>query len=164
MHGEKSKLTVEQAAQSIVRRIRNGDQNAMGLAVMIGDNARKGNPVAQQTFRHMESYLQKTSGATHAGERRLDATRTNFGWAKAVYLANGPLLHNGKVADVAASFGAENDSRAFIAGVVFPTHPAVSPAHHHGKVVGMARKLQALRMPGSKISDYSATVGWELGE
>ncbi len=47
---------------------------------------------------------------------------------------------------------------------MLPIHPAVSEAHHHGKVVGMARMIQAVRMPNSRISDYSPTVGWELGE
>lgn len=164
IHGEKPVMTIERAAESLVRRIRNGDQNAMGLAVMIGENARKGDPTAQKTFRLMDEYIGKTSGASHAGERGLDKASTNFGWAKAVYLANGPLLRDDTIADVASSFGAEGESRAFIAGVLLPTHPAMNAAHHHGKVLGMARKIQAVRMPNSRISDYSATVGWELGE
>lgn len=165
VHGDgKSTMTVEQAAQGIVRRVRNGDQNAMGLAVMIGENARKGDPTAQKTFQCMKAFIDRTNGATHAGERALDRSRTNPGWAKAVHIANGPLLHDLKVANVASSFGTEQDTNAFVSGVLLPTYPAVSAAHHHGKVVGMARKIQAVRMPNSRISDYSATVGWELGE
>jgi len=157
-------MTVEQAAGSLVRRIRNGDQNAMGLVVMIGDNARKGDPKAQATYQLIEAYIGKTAGATHAGERRERKSPVNSGWARAVYLANGPNIGNERVAHVASTFGSEQDTKSFVSGVILPTYPAVSRAHHHGKIVGMARKLQDVRKPNSRISDYSATVGWELGE
>lgn len=180
VHGEKGP-SIEQAAVSLVRRIRNGDQNAMGLAVMIGDNARKGDPTAQKTYKLMEAYATKTGTAVNGepsarqpynmgGEPsarqpyNMGNERVNSGWAKAVHLSNGPILHDRKVADVASSFGEEHNAKAFIAGVIHPTYPAVNSAHHHGKVVGMARKIQAVRMPNSRISDYSPTVGWELGE
>jgi hypothetical protein len=162
-----------------------GDQNAMSMMILVGENARAGNPVAQKSYHVMRNYLNAgheptayqpynmgheptayqpyNMGAEDALSHMLHIG-VDHGWGKAVALANGPLLHDLKVADVGACFGADDDFHDFISGVVHPSHPAVSDAHQHGKVIGMARKIQAVRMPGSRISDYSPTVGWELGE
>ena len=61
VHGESSMSTasVKEAAESVVRRVRSGDQNAMALMAMVRDNASAGNPNAKISFRFMRMYIEK---------------------------------------------------------------------------------------------------------
>ena len=63
----------------------------------------------------------------------------------------------------------------FFHGVRFPTEASWKEVAPHldppmrrclavGQCVGRARRLQAVRMPRSRISGYSEVAGWELGE
>ena len=49
--------SVKAAAESVVRRVRSGDQNAMALMAMVRDNAAAGKPQAQMTLRYMRMYV-----------------------------------------------------------------------------------------------------------
>jgi len=98
--------------------------------------------------------------------------------AAATVLAGGPLLGNDTVKQIGVSqFGDERGAptQLFFYGVQFcgedmwkETAPALDPNGRRclaiGQCVGAARKLQAVRMPRSRISAYSEVAGWELGE
>ena len=55
VHGEGNNLQTMTA--SVVRRARNGDQNAMALIALIRDNAAKGHPRAVESFEHLKEYV-----------------------------------------------------------------------------------------------------------
>jgi hypothetical protein len=134
---------------------------------LVRENAIKGHENAKLSYKLMQEYIEKNPNGAQVGIDRFQPQKKRLperhpSWSKAVRLSHGPILSNPRIAGIASHFGAEGDS--FLYGVARPGVRAVSEAHHHGKVVGMARKLQAVRMPGSRISDYSPMVGWELGE
>jgi hypothetical protein len=96
--------------------------------------------------------------------------------AAAAVLASGPLLTNPVIQDLGtANFGSEEPAAVFFHGVRFPTEASWKEVAPHldppmrrclavGQCVGRARRLQAVRMPRSRISGYSEVAGWELGE
>jgi len=51
--------TIEDGAQQIIDRARQGDQNALALICQIRDNARKKNPRAMQAFKALKTYIDK---------------------------------------------------------------------------------------------------------
>jgi hypothetical protein len=61
VHGEgfMTPSTVQKAAESVVRRVRSGDQNAMAMMAMVRDNAAAGNAQAILSFRFMKMYIEK---------------------------------------------------------------------------------------------------------
>lgn len=166
VHGEHT--TLRDHVSSVVRRARNGDQNAMALISLVRENAVKGHENAKLSYSLMQEYITKNPadgpqvGYEHFRPQKKRLPERHPSWAKAVRLSYGPILSNPRIAGIADHFGAEGQS--FLYGVSRPGIRAANEAHHHGKVVGMARKLQAVRMPNSRISDYSPMVGWELGE
>jgi hypothetical protein len=96
--------------------------------------------------------------------------------AAACVLASGPLLTNPAVRQMGASnFGSEESTAVFFHGVRFSSEDTWREVAPHldvplrrclaiGQCVGRARKIQAVRMPGSRIGEYSEVAGWELGE
>lgn len=96
--------------------------------------------------------------------------------AAAVVLAAGPLLTNPVIHQIGTTnFGSDESSAVFFHGVKFPEEEAWIEVAPHldiplrrclaiGQCVGRARKIQAVRMPRSPISNYSPVAGWELGE
>jgi len=89
-------------------------------------------------------------------------------YAGCVAIANGPLLTNARVGQMMALLP-QNCQDSFSAAFRNPGafHPAMvgqDPASDAGKAVGMARRIQAVRMPRNAVSKFDANVGWELGE
>lgn len=96
--------------------------------------------------------------------------------AASVVLASGPLLTKPVVQQLGVSnFGSEESTAVFFHGVKFSGEASWAEVAPHldpplrrclaiGQCVGRARRLQAIRMPGSAISNYSEVAGWELGE
>ena len=96
--------------------------------------------------------------------------------AAAVVLASGPLLTAPVVQQLGISqFGSDESSAVFFHGVKFSSEDTWAEVAPHldpfmkrclavGQCVGRARKIQAVRMPKSSISNYSPVAGWELGE
>jgi hypothetical protein len=96
--------------------------------------------------------------------------------AAAVVLASGPLLTKPVVEQLGLSqFGSDESSAIFFHGVKFSSEDAWNEVAPHldpvlrrclavGQCVGRARRIQAVRMPDSPISNYSVVAGWELGE
>lgn len=50
-------LSQQKEAEAVVRRVRNGDQNAMALMALIRDNAQAGNPRAALSLYYMRNYI-----------------------------------------------------------------------------------------------------------
>lgn len=107
----------------------------------------------------------------------VDACKYRHGLkAASVVLSNGPLLTNNRIARLGqVNFGHDESRQAFFQGVQFCGENdwmRLAPGMESnlqrcmaiGQCVGRARRLQAVRMPRSRISMYNDAVGWELGE
>lgn len=116
----------QEAARDIVERARNRDQVAMGVIAMVRDNAKAGNPLAQQSLRAIERYISKNppadigtevSDITNSSDPVLSravialwqkptsetivAAMPSAGfWPSVVALSHGPRLDNDKVNDI----------------------------------------------------------------
>ena len=165
--------TQEKFAGELVDRARVGDQNAMAIISLVRENSQKGNPRAIQAHRLMKNYIDKNP----VNEFGVESPNQDSFWA-AVMLSNGPLLSNHMInvhADSFGQFGAE-EKEVFLHGVInfrkrasLKTLSAeLDPIHRKvlelGKLVGQARCIQTVRMPGSIISRFCPRSGWELGE
>jgi hypothetical protein len=96
--------------------------------------------------------------------------------AAAAVLAAGPTLTNPVIHELGVrNFGTDEPAAIFFHGVKFSGEDAWSEVAPHldiplrrclavGQCIGRARKIQALRQPNSRISQYSEVAGWELGE
>jgi len=60
IHGEPglSPSSIQGAAESVVRRVRSGDQNAMALMALVRDNAAAGMPQAKISWLYMKRYIE----------------------------------------------------------------------------------------------------------
>jgi hypothetical protein len=177
IHGEGSDLRSMTA--SVVRRARNGDQNAMALIALIRDNAKKGHPRAVESFEHLREYI-----STHpvdanpriGGEPDFVALTQAPGtrwagdstYADAVALSHGPKLTNPRIGAFLSQFGGEEQAAVAFGirhkGDASERHSNrnVSRAIRMGKIVGQARSIQAVREDGSPVSAFDKGVGWEL--
>lgn len=168
-------MTQTEAAHTLVRRSRNGDQNAMAIIALVRDNAKSGNVQAVMTAKLMKQYID-----THpvtidtldmgyddmvpvAADPRTESTR-----ATAIRLAQGPKLDTARVSSFikAAGFGAEEIAsfkHGYAGRPMRNPHPRIQRANKFGAVVGHARKLQEIQSGGS-MSKFDPMIGWELGE
>lgn len=185
VHGEDN---LQSMVESVVRRARNGDQNAMALIALVRDNAKKGHPKAQETFALLNEYVrcnpvggshmgyepdyvaltQAAGGARWNGDpdyvaltQAVDA-RWGGEYADAVALSHGPLLTNPRIRALLARFNGAQQ-HAIVFGIEHPTSQHKGHAVRIGRILGHARRLQAVRhrMP---LSHFDPMVGWELGE
>jgi hypothetical protein len=110
------------------------------------------------------------------------------GWCGVVTLANGPsLLRTGRARAVAQNLPSPQEKDAFCTGRKYctelstmvswyanhlsadqmlgiATNPTMKTALLLGVAFGMAQKIQAVRQPDSRISDFDPATGWEFGE
>ena len=131
----------------------------MALIAQVRDNAKRGHSTAIRSYELMREYVKahpvpELDHAFNAGAK----------------LSHMPILNNPRIKRFLSSFGAE-EKAAFTFGMkhkhnakVSHRNPNVSRAIHQGKIVGHARRLQAVRMPGSSLEKFDSRVGWELGE
>lgn len=168
-------MSQTEAAAQLVRRARNGDQNAMALIACVRDAAEKGNTKAIISARFMHEYIKThpvgdTSefGIEHVIPRRTPLP-SDPATAAAVALSHGPILSRAWLERFvhAAHFGAE-EVHAFKHGVMGRRmrnpNEKIQKANHAGRLIRHARKLQAVRMPNTAVSRFDANIGWELGE
>lgn len=182
----------QEAARDIVERARNHDQVAMGILAMVRDNAKQGNPVAQQSLRAIERYISKNPAADigsevsditnpHASgalialwqkptsDTIVDAVpRVGF-WPAVVALSHGARLDNDKVNDIINHV--DPDKRLdFEGGFRFwqakepPDASGDRNSWIMGRAVGLARVLQRIQFPSTPLSILCPATAWELGE
>lgn len=180
--GEGASMAVmsrSEAAQQVVRRARNGDQNAMGMIAEVRKAAIGGMPQAIMSAKLMRQYIDThpVSAETlemgygdmkprtpSASAKPVDPSET-----RAITLSHGPKLTDASVLSAlrAAGFGAEeyhSFKHGYAGRKMRNPDKRVQAANAFGKIVAKARKLQAVREPNSRVSDYSPIIGWELGE
>ncbi len=179
-----------EAAESLVRRARQGDQNAMGMIAMVRQNAEKGVSQAKSAFAAIRQYISKnpSKNAPMSSTIGFEPKIT----PRAVKLANGPNLTASRIGAMGSMFGAEANQAVFVIGVEGWRKPrGVNGDHYPSNVnevkvgvdihtttvgadnkkilaaswdTGLARAIQLVRLPNSKISAFSPLAGWELGE
>ncbi len=166
-------------AESLVRRARLGDQNAMGMISMVRQNAGK-NPRAKMAYVAIEKYLRlhPIGGASGMGSEVQSAKlakRYPRGLLQATAnMANGPLLTDTRIREAADKLGGDKGKLFLFACVNYrkprklqamsATYPEGLAALQKGSAVGRARAIQKVRMPGTSFLEFSPAVGWELGE
>lgn len=93
----------------------------------------------------------------------------------AVIVSNGPELtdkENQRVNAILAAFGTDDERNAFRAGgrtdnlgaILNRFKDELKPAAAIGYIVGLARRIQLVRLPETPLSVLSKDVAWELGD
>jgi hypothetical protein len=167
------KETADLAVEDLVKRARLGDQNAMAMISEVKRCAGEGVPRATLMFKKIGAFLKANpyNGSSVGSQPAALLPKTS---TRAAYmLANGPLLSQAKLTEIANSLG--TNARAFLFGCAYyckpahiagalAKHPEAETALRTGAAVGFARAIQKVRLPNSKISEFSRAVAWELGE
>jgi hypothetical protein len=166
---EKAKLECE----SLVRRARQGDQNAMALISQTAENAKKGDPRARFSYACIGQYIHAHPNDSAFGEEHNSDLELTF-WST-VALANGAPLTTQRIGNMAASFKDPTHKRLFLTGVTqFKNKARMADiarhldtdgrtALHLGRTVGEGRALQQVRR-GAPLKTLDANMGWEMGE
>lgn len=169
-------MSQTEAAAQLVRRARNGDQNAMAMIACVRDAAAQGNAKAIMSAKFMKDYIQRNpvDDSSEFGIDDVIPRKTpkpsDPATAAAMALSHGPPLTNPRIEEFvkAAKFTSE-EIRAFKHG--FDGRPMRNPAENiqqanrAGFLVAHARKLQLVRLPHTNITKkFDANIGWELGE
>ncbi len=169
--------SLQHAIENTVRRARSGDQNAMALMALVRDNAKKGQPRAQQSFALFQEYVRNhpvsSSNPRIGGDLRNAEYQMGVDpqlghdstFPDAVALSHGPKLTNPRIGRLLAHFGGEQQN-AIEFGIAHrdTPNPRQNTGVRMGKILAHARRLQAVRMPGSSLKKFDADVGWELGD
>ncbi len=158
VHGESGDL--RSMVASVVRRARNGDQNAMALMALVRDNAAKGHPRAMESAEHLNEYIRNNPVGSNP---RIGDDGT---YADAVALSHGPKLHHPRVAGFLSQFSGD-ERQAVQFGLIHretanANHPRHAQAIRMGKIVGQARSMQMVREHGSSLRAFDPRVAWEL--
>lgn len=93
----------------------------------------------------------------------------------AVIISNGPELigkDNERLSAILAAFPTDDERKAFAAGAstdhvdqaLQKVKVALKPACAIGYIVGLARRIQLVRLPETPISAFSKDVAWEIGD
>jgi hypothetical protein len=162
------------AAGSLVRRARSGDQNAMSLLKHIGENAKQGNGKARYAMKAVKSYIDANPPNTSGEFFGTEPDKGDSLMSVCVMLANGPPLSPQLVEKFASSMGSDDNAKLFIYGVVNCNHEGLSAfvnklgaagkVADFGRKVGKARALQIARTPTGPIAPFSSDAAWEMGE
>lgn len=164
---------IQDAVAGLVIRARSGDQNAMGMIAEVRKSAMAGNPKAQYAYKCLEDYIRRNPANI---SRNKNVQVGDESIRNQVALANGPLLTNDYVAQFCNTFGSEDEKKAFKHGVKRYKHmrhlkqlkntlpKPQQRALQIGVDFGVARSIQAVRIPGNSIRDFSPVVAFELGE
>ncbi len=154
------------AASQLVRRSRDGDQNAMALIALVRQNAANGNVQAKLAAGVIGKYIQANPvpGTSTMGADVMNPKDPTY--AHAVQLSLGPPLSNPRIENLLSEFGRE-ERRAFLYGMkngkLIKKAPSnIRDANVLGKAIGDARRLQLVRQPGSSIMQFNSAIGWEL--
>lgn len=174
MAGEAAGMAVmsrSDTAFSIVRRVRNGDQNAMATMAAVRDAALQGNKQAEVSLRLMHEYIkahphdENSPASSFAGDFDGESEESNDVKA-AVTLFHGPALTNDYVRKMTAHLSPYQQkavAHGMSGGSIKAKQPIhVERAHRLGRVILAARNLQAQRT--GRIGRVNADIGWELDD
>lgn len=171
---EKEKIRLE--CESLVRRARQGDQNAMALMSGVRDNAKKGDARARFALGCLQQYISRnpmSGDAAQFGDEKASDRALSF-WST-VALANGAPIAMPRIIGMAASFPSDAHKDIFLNGVQFFKDKArladiarhLDPEEKNilemGRAIGEARALQKVRR-GAPLRTLDAAMGWEMGE
>ena len=160
IHGEPSNQL--EAVGQLVRRARNGDQNAMAIIAEVAKQAKLGNKKAAYSAELLQQYIDNNPPGSDQFTMGAESEEIDPAFVKAVSLSHGPLLSNARLDALLDEFDSQ-DNEAFMYGMAGRIIPQ-SRANFAGRVIGQARKLQAVRMKISPIAKFDSNVAWELGE
>lgn len=181
-------------AEALVLRARAGDQNAMSHIVMIRENAKRGSKRAMLSQQLIYEYLQDNPLTDFGQEGTPQVVKKNRAlvafaksvrakdpqhtmtalevWAPAlnaqqiaVSLANGPSLvgtNNSRINQLIGSMKVDDGEKSIIQKSIDAWRNR--QAHPIGRLLGLARCIQAVRLPKIPIAILSPMAAWELGE
>lgn len=165
---EAGERALKLAAESLVKRARAGDQNAMGLINMVGKNAKRGIPRAVLSAKAIEEYIR-----SHPVDSPFGSDAPTVMHEVTTMLANSAPLSTARIEGFSSTFGTDDEEELFR----YAIH------NHHdrnlvdevpddwgkkiaqfGQAVGRARAIQIARLPRSPLGVLGPDVGWEFGE
>ncbi len=181
----------QDASRDVVERARSGDQVAMGILAMVRDNAKKGDPRAQQSLRSLEKYISKnppiaigTEASDITSPHATQATAALWKpdvsndtiikalplvgfWPGAVALSHGANLDSARL-DAISTTMPEDNRAAFKGGVLYWQKKTPDLTDERGwllgRIIGLARCIQLIRLPHVPIATFCPITAWELGE
>jgi hypothetical protein len=163
--GEKN-ITLADGACALVERARVGDQNAMAMIQQIRANAMNGNQKSVTALNYITRYIHQNP--VTKSSKKLGPGKQAQVSANCISLAEGPVLSDERIREIADSFASPEEKMQFIEGFVNHqngrVYPSDSAASNLGRTIGFARGLQAIADPRADVSDFSPIIGWELGE
>lgn len=170
-------MTRQQAndLEAIVLRARKGDQVAIGLIAATAEQAKKGNRKCQASARWIAKYIQKNPAQQpevlmmgEAPQPTAMARRSPQPWKLICMIANGGSLvetQSEALMGIDSSVEEPQAKAAFRQAVENwqkPMPRGVDPqAWSFGKVVGMARAIQRVRL-GAPFAVLCPVLSWEL--
>lgn len=166
--------------RDVVLRSRAGDQNAIAIIIETRKAAERGVARAKFAFGELSKYIRNhpvSKRISFGEESPIIALKTqiqapsalHYGAAVSglvkdkaaiVVLANGPEITPERVSCICECCP-EKDS--FNAGFSGDRSALATQSGKLGWFVGLARKLQAVRLPGSDLQAFSPNVAWEHG-
>ncbi len=165
----------QQAAADLVERARAGDQVAMSVLVMVREQSSAGNAQARQAFKFLERYIKthppsQTPGAggIHGDVSGTTKTPVRQLWVRIVALANGSDLSvmggDLQTIDEAVEDPDANAAYRWAVGHWQEPRPenADKSAWGLGRMVGIARAIQAIRQDNTPLGVLCPVVAWEL--
>jgi len=153
---------------------KNGSQTPIDQLIAA---AKAGNPTAVKELARIQAAAARGDQRAISLMNAIQAKTSNTikgKQARAVSLSHGKPITTHKIAKMAGDFGYEYGpagANLFLDGVAnphahVPSHvdPDVANCITTGQCVGMARNLQAVRVPGANLSNLNPMMGWEHGE
>lgn len=175
MKVEREKIRL--AAEELVDRTNDGDQNAAAMLVLAARNAEKGFPRAilakNCALQYAKTLEKRTVPKVLAKEiasnepMHVQTALNGFlpgmkGIELAVTLANGPKLDNTRIKSLVDGYDKE-EKHDFLSGFKnWKTSNLKTQAGKIGKCVGLAQAIQRVRLPETSISVLDADAAWEL--
>lgn len=181
----------QDASRDVVERARSGDQVAMGILAMVRDNAKKGDPKAQQSLRALQKYIDKNPPiaigteasditSPHASQAVAALWKADVNndtiikalplvgfWPGAVALSHGANIDNARLEAISTAMPEQNRP-AFKGGVLYWQKKTPDLGDEQGwllgRIIGLARCIQLIRLPHVPIASFCPITAWELGE
>ncbi len=165
------KETADMAVEDLVRRARLGDQNAMAMIAEVKRCAASGSQRPAIMLDKIQAYI--TANPYTGSTIGVDPVLPKSTVLASSVLANGPMLSKARLIEIAKSlggnakaffFGCKNYMRPGKIAALAKKKPEVEGALKTGVTAGLARAIQIVRLPDSKIAHFAPSVAWELGE